>query len=180
MLVEEALDTIFGKVMVTIRFNEYAIRLKGSVPRIGSKAPDFTLTKANLVDITLEAINARRIILNIFPSIDSPACAQSARKFNAAATELDNVYILCISADLPFAINRFCMGEGLTCVQFLSSFRYPNFGKNYGVKISKGPLSGLLARCVMVLDENKHVIYSELVKQLEEEPDYERPLLACN
>ncbi|KAA8715008.1 MULTISPECIES: thiol peroxidase [Pseudomonas syringae group] len=152
------------------------VQVNGELPATGNKAHDFTLTAANLADVTLADFAGKRKVLNIFPSVDTPTCATSVRKFNAQANELSNAVVLCISADLPFAQARFCGSEGLENVQNLSSFRSADFSQNYGVAIADGPLKGLTARAVVVLDENDNVLHSELVKEIAEEPNYDAAL----
>ncbi|WP_297845563.1 thiol peroxidase [Pseudomonas sp.] len=152
------------------------IKVNGELPTVGSAAPAFTLVAGNLADVTLATFAGKRKVLNIFPSIDTPTCATSVRKFNAQANELTNAVVLCISADLPFAQARFCGAEGLENVQNLSTMRGREFIENYGVAIVEGPLSGLTARAVVVLDENDKVLHSELVPEIGQEPDYDAVL----
>lgn len=155
---------------VTLKGNP--VQIAGDLPKTGSAAPAFKLVGAGLADVTLTDFAGKRKVLNIFPSVDTPTCATSVRKFNAQANDVDNTVVLCISADLPFAQARFCGSEGLENVQNLSSFRSADFGKNYGVAITDGPLAQLTARAVVVLDENNTVLHSELVSEIAEEPDY--------
>ncbi|MCV4282962.1 thiol peroxidase [Pseudomonas capsici] len=155
---------------VTLKGNP--VQIAGDLPKTGSAAPAFKLVGAGLADVTLADFAGKRKVLNIFPSVDTPTCATSVRKFNAQANDVDNTVVLCISADLPFAQARFCGSEGLENVQNLSSFRSADFGKNYGVAITDGPLAQLTARAVVVLDENNAVLHSELVSEIAEEPDY--------
>ncbi|GFM51376.1 thiol peroxidase [Pseudomonas capsici] len=155
---------------VTLKGNP--VQIAGDLPKTGSAAPAFKLVGAGLADVTLADFAGKRKVLNIFPSVDTPTCATSVRKFNAQANDVDNTVVLCISADLPFAQARFCGSEGLENVQNLSSFRSADFGKNYGVAITDGPLAQLTARAVVVLDENNTVLHSELVSEIAEEPDY--------
>ena len=145
----------------------------GQLPRIGETAPDFTLTKTDLNNINLKELVGSHIVLNIFISIDTSVCAASVRKFNESISSLNNIKVLCISQDLPFAHQRFCAAEGLENVIPASSFRNPEFGKNYGVTLTDGPLSGLLARAIVIIDRNQKVIYTEQVSELTDEPDYE-------
>lgn len=149
----------------------------GELPRVGAIAPEFTLTKRDLSSVNSNNYKGKKIVLNIFPSIDTPVCAQSVKKFNEAATKGDSV-VLCISMDLPFAASRFCGAEGIEKVEFLSSFRGGTFGMDYGVKIVDGPLEGLFARAIVVIDENGKVIYNELVPEIAQEPDYDKALKA--
>lgn len=159
---------------VTLRGNP--IQVKGELPKVGSTAPAFSLVNGDLGDVTLATFAGKRKVLNIFPSIDTPTCATSVRKFNAQANELTNAVVLCISADLPFAQKRFCGAEGLESVQNLSTMRGREFIENYGVAIVEGPLAGLTARAVVVLDEHDNVLHSELVPEIGQEPNYEAAL----
>ncbi|MGY2291697.1 thiol peroxidase [Pseudomonas sp. SDO528_S397] len=152
------------------------IQVKGQLPQAGAKAPAFTLVAGDLSDATLSTFAGKRKVLNIFPSVDTPTCATSVRKFNAQANDLNNAVVLCISADLPFAQARFCGAEGLENVKNLSTFRFAEFLENYGVAIAEGPLKGLTARAVVVLDENDTVLHSELVSEIGQEPNYEAAL----
>ena len=158
--------------MQTVTRAGIPVAVKGSLPQKGAKAPAFLLVDKELADRTLADFSGKRKILNIFPSIDTPTCAMSVRQFNARANALPNTVILCISADLPFAQARFCGAEGLDNVITLSTLRGPEFLENYGVAIADGPLAGLAARAVVVLDENDTVLHSELVKEIKTEPDY--------
>ncbi len=144
----------------------------GNLPSLDEKAPHFELIKADLSIGTLEDFKGKRIIMNIFPSIDTRVCATSVRNFNQKASELKNTVVLCISRDLPFAQQRFINDEGLENVTNLSDFRDRNFGKDYGVELMDGPFEGLLSRAVIVLDENGHVIHSQQVPKIDQEPDY--------
>lgn len=148
----------------------------GDLPVIGS-TPSFTLTKGDLSEVTPADYAGRRVILNIFPSVDTPTCAQSVRTFNERAGSLDNTVVLCISADLPFAQGRFCGVEGLSNVETASSFRSA-FGTDLGVELVDGPLRGLLARAVVVLDEQGRVTHSQLVPEIAHEPDYDAAIHA--
>ncbi|MGE7955249.1 thiol peroxidase [Pseudomonas sp. NPDC089530] len=159
---------------VTLKGNP--VQVNGQLPQAGAKAPAFSLVGAGLADITLSSFAGKRKVLNIFPSVDTPTCATSVRKFNAQASGLNNTVVLCISADLPFAQARFCGAEGLDNVQNLSTLRGREFIENYGVAIADGPLAGLTARAVVVLDENDTVLHSELVKEIAEEPNYDAAL----
>lgn len=144
----------------------------GSLPEKGEKAPHFQLVKNDLSTATLEDFKGKRVIMNIFPSVDQGVCANSVRNFNQKATELDNTVVLCISRDLPFAQKRFVNDEGLKNVINLSDFKDRNFGKDYGLEMIDGPMEGLLSRVVIVLDENGKVIHSQQVPEIAEEPDY--------
>ena len=154
------------------------ITLRGHFPQPGQLAPAFSLVGKDLNDVTLASLSGKRKVLNIFPSIDTPTCATSVRKFNQTANTLPNTVVLCISADLPFAQNRFCGAEGLSNVQTLSTQRGREFLEDYGVAIASGPLAGLAARAVVVLDEQDKVIHSELVPEIKQEPDYLAALAA--
>lgn len=155
-----------------------AIKVSGTFPAKGSKAPAFTLTTGELGEATLATYAGKRKVLNIFPSVDTGVCAASVRHFNQDAGKLANTVVLCISADLPFAQARFCGAEGLSNVVMLSSFRNPEFRTAYGVNIENGPLAGLCARGVVVLDENDQVLHSQLVSEIKDEPDYAAALAA--
>lgn len=148
------------------------IKVGGSLPAKGSKAPDFSLTTGELGSASLETYAGKRKVLNIFPSVDTGVCATSVRHFNQDAAKLANTVVLCISADLPFAQARFCGAEGLDNVVMLSTFRNPEFKRAWGVDIEDGPLAGLCARAVVVLDENNQVLHAELVPEIKQEPDY--------
>ena len=159
---------------VTLRGNP--VQVEGELPQVGTQAADFTLTAGDLSDATLATFAGKRKVLNFFPSVDTPTCATSVRKFNAQANELNNAVVLCISTDLPFAQARFCGSEGLDNVKNLSDFRDPAFAVDYGVAITDGPLKGLTARAVVVLDENDKVLHSELVAEIDQEPNYKAAL----
>lgn len=150
----------------------------GELPEAGSTAPDFKLVNGKLEDVSLGNFAGKRKVLNIFPSVDTPVCAGSVRKFNEKASSLSNTVVLCISADLPFAQQRFCGAEGLDNVTSLSLMRGADFGKRYGVDITDGPMAGILARAVVVLDENNKVLHSELVPEIAHEANYDAALAA--
>lgn len=154
------------------------ITVSGNFPKSGASAPAFSLVGKDLADVTLASFAGKRKILNIFPSIDTPTCATSVRQFNSKANDLPNTVVLCISADLPFAQSRFCGAEGLSNVVTLSTMRGSQFLEAYGVAISSGPLAGVAARAVVVLDENNEVVHSELVGEIKNEPDYAAALAA--
>ena len=154
------------------------ITVSGNFPKSGASAPAFSLVGKDLADVTLASFAGKRKILNIFPSIDTPTCATSVRQFNSKANDLPNTVVLCISADLPFAQSRFCGAEGLSNVVTLSTMRGSQFLEAYGVAISSGPLAGVAARAVVVLDENDKVVHSELVGEIKNEPDYAAALAA--
>ncbi|HLO62282.1 MAG TPA: thiol peroxidase [Azonexus sp.] len=156
----------------TVTLGGNAINVAGQFPKNGDTAPAFSLVAKDLSDVTLASFAGKRKILNIFPSIDTPTCAMSVRQFNAKANGLPNTAMLCISADLPFAQARFCGAEGLDNVITLSTMRGRDFLEAYGVAIASGPLAGVAARGVVVVDENGKVIHSELVPEIKNEPDY--------
>lgn len=158
--------------MATVNLQGNAVQLDGEFPQVGQAAADFQLTAADLSDKSLADFAGKRKILNIFPSVDTPVCAQSIRIFNEKASGLDNTVVLCVSADLPFAQARFCGAEGLDNVANLSTFRSASFQQDYGVALAQGPMKGLCARAVVVLDENNQVIHAQLVPEIKEEPDY--------
>lgn len=152
------------------------ITLYGEFPQVGHTAPAFTLVNKDLQDVSLKDFSGKRKILNIVPSLDTGICAASTRKFNEAAAKLDNTVVLVISADLPFAMSRFCGAEGLNNVTTLSLMRGRDFMRNYGVKIADSALSGVTARAVIVLDETDKVLHAELVPEIKQEPNYEAAL----
>ncbi|MFW6297914.1 MAG: thiol peroxidase [Desulfosalsimonas sp.] len=162
--------------MTKVTFKGKPVPLKGQLPEIGRQAPDFLLTKTDLTDFVLSELSGKKAVLNIFPSIETLVCAESVRRFNQAAHGLDNTIVLAISRDLPFAHQRFNKEEGIDSVISLSELRNLDFGERYGVRISGGPLSGLLCRAVVALDENSRVIYTELVPEIGQEPDYDAAL----
>jgi thiol peroxidase len=155
------------------------IHTAGDLPAIGTAAPSFTLTKGDLGDLTVDDLAGRKVVLNIFPSIDTPTCAASVRQFNKLAADHDGATVVCVSADLPFAQSRFCGAEGIANVTTASVFR-SDFGTAYGVQMVDGPLSGLLARAVVVLDERGTVTYTELVPEIADEPNYDAALAALD
>lgn len=157
--------------MATTKFKGSSVQTNGELPKIGSKAPDFKLVKGDLNEVTLADFEGKKIILNIFPSIDTGVCAASVRNFNKIASE-KGIPVLCVSKDLPFAASRFCGAEGLNDVITASDFRYNNFATDYGVLMIDGPLKGLCARAVVVIDENGVVTYTELVPEITTEPQY--------
>ncbi len=164
--------------MAQITLKGNPIHTSGTIPAAGSRAPDFRLVDPNLSDVSLSTYKGKRKILNIVPSLDTPVCATSTRKFNASAGELPNTVVLVVSADLPFASKRFCTTEGLQNVTPLSLMRSNAFAKDYGVLLTDGPLAGITARAVVVLDENDKVVHSELVPEIGQEPDYDAALTA--
>lgn len=162
----------------TVTLAGNTIHLAGHFPVRGSKAPSFTLVGTDLAEVTLASLAGRRKVLNIVPSLDTPVCQTSTRKFNEQAGKMVNTAVLVISADLPFAMKRFCETEGLANVLSLSTLRGREFMANYGVEILDGPLAGLTARAVVVLDENDTVVHAELVPEIKQEPDYAAALAA--
>jgi thiol peroxidase len=165
--------------MAQVTLGGNPIHTNGDLPAVGAKAPDFKLTSGELKDLTLADFKGKRKILNIVPSLDTPVCATSTRKFNESAGKLPNTVVLVVSADLPFASGRFCTTEGLKNVTTLSLMRDKNFAKDYGVLIQDGPLAGVCARAVVVLDENDKVVYKQLVPEIKQEPDYDKALAAA-
>lgn len=164
--------------MSTVTLGGNPIEVAGHLPQQGETAPSMSLVGADLSDVTLDKYAGKRKVLNIVPSLDTPTCATSTRKFNAEAGKLDNTVVLVISADLPFAAKRFCVAEGLDNVVTLSTMRGRNFMRDYGVEIASGPLTGVTARAVVVLDGNNKVLHSQLVGEIKDEPDYAAALAA--
>ncbi|MDQ3177262.1 MAG: thiol peroxidase [Actinomycetota bacterium] len=160
---------------ITLRGNPF--HTSGDLPDVGSDAPTFTLAGGDLSDVTPAQFEGQRVVLNIFPSIDTGVCAASVRAFNERAASLDDATVLCVSADLPFALGRFCGGEDIQNVTTASSFR-SSFGEDYGVTIADGPMAGLLARSVVVVDANGEVAYTELVPEIGQEPNYDAAIAA--
>jgi thiol peroxidase len=165
--------------MANFKLKGNPFKTVGNLPSIGSPAPGFTLTKIDLSEVRFEDLKGRRVILNIFPSVDTDVCAASVRRFNEEAAKLDNITVLCASMDLPFAHGRFCGAHGIENVDSVSDFRTGDFGRAYGIRIADGPLAGLLARSIVVIDEAVNVIYTELVPETTQEPDYEKALAAA-
>ena len=163
---------------VTLKGNP--IHTVGDLPEKGSQAPDFSLTTQDLQDQALKDHAGKKKILNIVPSLDTGVCAASAKTFEGRADSLKNTVVITVSMDLPFAQQRFCSAEGIDNVVTLSAFRSPEFGKNYGVELVDGPMRGLLARSVVVLDENNRVLYTELVPEIAQEPDYDAAVAALD
>jgi len=161
---------------ITLQGN--AINSCGELPKVGTQAPDFALVAADLSTKTLADYKGQKVILNIFPSLDTGTCAASVRRFNTEASNLDNTVVLCISKDLPFAQARFCGAEGLENVHTLSGFRNSEFGKDYGTEIIDGPLAGLESRAVVVVDENAKITYNQQVPEIADEPNYGEVLAA--
>ncbi len=158
--------------MAKITLKGNIINTFGNLPEIGSKAKDFLLTKTDLSDVSLNDFSGKRIVMNIFPSVDTGVCATSVRRFNAELDKMKNTVVLCISVDLPFAHQRFCGAEGLNNVISLSEMRVRKFGEDYGVRIIDGPLAGIFSRAVIVIDETGKIIYTEQVPEIAQEPDY--------
>lgn len=159
--------------MATVTFKKNPVQLAGNLPAIGEKAPDFIGVKGDLSEISLSEFKGKRVVLNIFPSLDTAVCAASVRRFNKEASALGNTTVLCLSKDLPFAQTRFCTVEGLENVIPLSLFRSDSFAEKYGLEMTDGPLNGLFARSVIVLDEDGVIIYEQLVPEITDEPDYD-------
>jgi thiol peroxidase len=164
--------------MATVTLKGNPIHTIGELPPVGSKAPNFKLVDGDLKDVSLESFQGKKKVLNIVPSLDTPVCATSTRKFNESASAHPNTTVLIVSSDLPFASKRFCTTEGLKNVVPLSLMRSRDFAKSYGVLITDGPLAGICARAVVVLDENDKVVYRQLVPEIGQEPDYAAALTA--
>ncbi|MBT8041773.1 MAG: thiol peroxidase [Pontiella sp.] len=164
--------------MASITLKGNAVKTVGDLPGAGSDAPAFSAVKTDLSELSLADYAGKKVVLNIFPSIDTGVCATSTQRFNKEAGRLDNTAVICVSADLPFALGRFCGAEGLEDVVPASVFRNPEFGSSYGVTIADGPLAGLLSRAVVVIDESGKVVYTEQVPEITQEPDYEAALNA--
>lgn len=158
--------------METVYFKGTPCHTYGTLLPVGSKAPCFTLVRPDLSEACCSDYKGKRVVLNIFPSLDTPVCAMSVRRFNQEAASLENTAVLCVSMDLPFASGRFCSAEGIENVTPASAFRSPMFVEKFGLQLVDGPLAGLLARAVIVLDEDRNVIYSNLVEEITNEPDY--------
>ncbi len=164
--------------MATITFKGQTVNTSGQLPAKGSQAPNFTLVKQDLSEISLKDLKGKKLILNIFPSLDTGVCAASVRRFNKEAVSLSDTVVLAISADLPFAAGRFCSAEGIDNVHPASVYRNPKFANDYGVLMTDGPLKGLLARSVVVIDGEGKVVYTQLVPEVTEEPDYQAAIEA--
>lgn len=164
-------------IMATVTLkNSITVQLSGELPAVGSVAPNFTAVKADLSEISLDSLRGQRVVLNIFPSIDTGVCAASVRRFNKELANLSNTTVLCLSKDLPFALGRFCGAEGLDAVVPASGFRYESIEKGYGILQTDGPLRGLFARAVVILDEEGKVIYTELVPEITQDPNFDAAL----
>jgi len=166
--------------MAQITLQGNPVQTVGNLPAVGMEAPSFKLVKTDLSEASLQDFAGKNIILNIFPSLDTSVCAASVRRFNREAGESPDTVVLCISADLPFAHQRFCEVEGLNDVIPLSVFRSPEFGRDYGVTITSGPLAGLMSRAVVIIDKSGEVAYTEQVPEITQEPDYDASLLALS
>lgn len=164
--------------MASITLHGSAVETAGELPAIGTKAPGFALAQSDLSETQLDAYTGKNVVLNIFPSVDTPVCAASVRRFNTEAGKREDTVVLCISADLPFAQDRFCGAEGLKNVITLATFRNAEFGNDYGVVMIDGPLKNLMARAVVVIGGDGVVKYTELVAEITEEPDYDAALAA--
>lgn len=162
--------------METIYFKGTPCHTYGVMPSVGQEAPCFHLSGLDLSAVTCTDFKGQRIVLNIFPSLDTEVCARSVRRFNEEASGLPDTTVICVSMDLPFAMSRFCTLEGIKDVVFGSAFRSPLFGQKYGVQLCDGPLAGLLARAVIIIDTDRKIIYRELVDEITNEPDYEAAL----
>ena len=162
--------------METVYFKGTPCHTYGEIPAVGDKAPCFNLVTKDLAEIRCTDFKDKRVVLNVFPSLDTDGCAASVRRFNQEAARLDNTVVVCVSMDLPFAAQRFCSANGIEDVVVASAFRSPMFGQKYGLQLVDGPLAGLLARAVIVLDENHTVIYADLVDEITHEPKYDEAL----
>ena len=166
--------------MAKITLKGNPVNTSGTLPVKGSKAPDFILVKSDLVNLSLSELKGKKLVLDISPSLDTSVCATAVRKFNKLATGKSNTVVLAITKDLPFAMGRFCTAEGITNVVPLSGFRNSTFGKSYGVDIIDGPMAGLYARSIVIVDEAGKVIYTQLVPEIAQEPDYDAALAALS
>jgi thioredoxin-dependent peroxiredoxin len=166
--------------MATVTLKGNPIQTIGDLPQTGSMAPEFNLVKNDLSDIASSGFRGKKVVLNIFPSLDTTTCAASVRRFNVEASKLPNTVVVCVSKDLPFAHSRFCTTEGITNVVSASEFRNNNFSTSFGVLLTSGPLQGLLARAVVVMDEAGKVLHSQLVPEISQEPDYEAAIASIS
>jgi thioredoxin-dependent peroxiredoxin len=164
--------------MATITLKGAPVHTSGHLPSIGSHAPHFKVTKTDLTELNLEDCLGKTVVLNIFPSLDTPVCSTAMHRFNDIAAQHPGLSVLCLSADLPFAQKRFCAVDHLANVLPASTFRHPTFGKDYGVEITDGPLKGLLSRAIVILDATGTVIYTQQVKEITDEPDYDAMIAA--
>ncbi len=175
----EAMNRVRTTGMANTAFRGSPVTTVGELPQVGETAPDFQLTGADLADVARGDLSGSRVVLNIFPSIDTGVCAASVRRFNELAAALPDTRVVCVSADLPFALGRFCGAEGIDNVTTASTFR-SSFGSDYGVTMADGPLRGLLARSVVVLDADGSVVYTELVPEIAQGPDYDAAVAALS
>lgn len=166
--------------MASVTLQGNPVSVAGELPAVGTQAPDFQLTGADLAEVSLADFAGKKLILNIYPSVDTGTCAASTRQFNERMNARNDVVVLCVSQDLPFAFARFCGAEGLDNIRTASTFRSSAFLDEYGVKIADGPLAGLCARAVVAVDENGKVVYNQLVGEIADEPDYEAALSALS
>ena len=164
------------RYMETVYFKGTPCHTCGNIPSVGQKAPCYTFVTPELKEVNCADFKGKRVVLNVFPSLDTPVCAASVRRFNQEASTLENTVVLCVSMDLPFAAGRFCEAEGLKDVIPASAFRSPMFAEKYGLELVDGPLAGLLTRAVIILDGDRNVIYSDLVEEITEEPRYDEAL----
>lgn len=164
--------------MSTVLFGDSEAHTSGSLPEVGSKAPDFTVTDKDLKDFSLSSLEGKRVILNIFPSINTGVCQTSVREFNKRAAELDNTVVVCISKDLPFAHQAFCGAEGIENVISASQYKNTSFNDGYQVELVDSPFEHLFSRAVVVLDENRNILYTEQVPAIGQEPDYDAAIAA--
>jgi thioredoxin-dependent peroxiredoxin len=166
--------------MAQTKLGETVVNLNGNLPPVGSSAPDFLLTSTDLKEVSLKDFSGKNIVLNIFPSVDTRVCAMSVREFNKRAASAPETVVLNISKDLPYAFRRFCGAEGIDQVVSLSDFRNKGFSKSYGVEMTEGVMAGLFARCIVVIDKQGKVAYTQLVPVIGEEPNYDGALNAVN
>lgn len=164
--------------MSLLTFKGHEIETIGDFPKVGQKAPDFTLTRSDLSQLSLSELKGKKVIFNIFPSIDTPVCALQLKKFSQAVSAIDDTTLVFASLDLPFAFSRFCGAEGISNAITASDFRFRTLEKFYGVKMKGGPLDGLYARAVFVINENQKIMYSELVQEVTDEPNYDLAMAA--
>ena len=165
--------------MSQVTFKGNPINTAAELPKVGSAARDFTVVKTDLSSISMSEFKGKKVVLNIFPSIDTPVCAASVRRFNEEAAKLNNTVVLCISRDLPFAQKRFCAAEGIDNVITCSEYRDSSFSDAYGVKILDGPLAGLFSRAIVIIGEDGTVVYTQQVPEIGQEPDYDKALAAA-
>jgi thiol peroxidase len=177
-MLEKRMRIFERKIMAKITFKGNPVKISGNLPAKGTQAPDFTLVKSDLSTLSLVEFRGKKVVMNIFPSIETSVCSTSVRKFNQMAAGMKNSVVLAISKDLPLAHKRFCTTEGIDNLVTLSGFRDSSFGKEYGVDTLEGPFTGLYARSVIILDEKGKVIYTQLVPETTEEPDYESAIAA--